>query len=336
MPFLEKVTSGRNIPKERLLEVAEHYYHFGGKSPINEQNLALLAAIASELESRGYDLPTYWGNRNWHPFFEDTLKEMVGQGHQKVIALFTSAYSSYSGCRQYRENLDKARQEVGPSSPTVEKLRVFFNHPGFLEPMAEGLRTGLKRFDQERVAVLFAAHSIPNSMAVGCKYERQLHEASLLCAGLAGLREDQWIEAAEPLAGRLCTTELVYQSRSGPPQVPWLEPDICDQIRLRVSQGAQAIIVVPIGFVSDHMEVLYDLDTEAKELCEELTVGWHRVPSVGTDPRFISMIVDLIEERSGLREEKVFLGSLGPSHDVCPKDCCLSGSTGHPGRPSAP
>jgi protoporphyrin/coproporphyrin ferrochelatase len=332
MPFLENVTRGRHIPRERLEEVAEHYYHFGGKSPINEQNLALLEAIKQEIARREYDLPTFWGNRNWAPYFPDTLREIGEAGHKKVVTFFTSAYSSYSGCRQYRENLIAAQEAVGEVAPTIDKLRVYYNHPGFLTPMADGLLDALGSREGMRIAVLYAAHSIPNGMAAGCRYETQLLEASRLCGELAGLGEANWIQAETSLTDDLprVTHELVYQSRSGAPNSPWLEPDICDQIRRRVSEGAEAIVVVPIGFISDHMEVLYDLDTEALELCQELGVDFKRVCTVGTDARFVSMVVDLIEERAGLRDEKVALGNLGPSHDVCPVNCCLQGATGRP------
>lgn len=330
MPFLENVTRGRHIPRERLEEVAEHYHHFGGKSPINEQNLALLAAVREEIARRGYDLPSYWGNRNWAPFIPDTLREMGEAGHRKVVAFFTSAFSSYSGCRQYRENLMAAQESVGEVAPAFDKLRVYYNHPGFLTPMAEELKAALESRQGKRVAVLYAAHSIPNGMAAGCRYEVQLLEASRLCGGLAGLGDEHWIASDASLSGASVTHELVYQSRSGAPNSPWLEPDICDQIRRRVSEGAEAIVVVPIGFISDHMEVLYDLDTEALELCQELAVDFQRVRTVGTDPRFVSMVVDLVEERAGLRPEKVALGSHGPSHDVCPANCCLQGATGRP------
>ena len=320
MPFLENVTRGRNIPRDRLEQVAEHYHHFGGKSPINEQNLALIAALKEELARRGHVLPVYWGNRNWFPLIPEALEEMKQAGIGKAVAFFTSAYSSYSGCRQYRENLLAAQESVGEGAPAIDKLRVFFNHPGFLEPMAAGLKHAWETLEPARV--LFVAHSIPVGMAQGCRYEAQLQEASRLCHELSGVQAP-W--------------ELVYQSRSGSPSQPWLEPDICDRIQALHDEGVKAVIIVPIGFICDHLEVLYDLDTEARELCERLGMGMIRVATVGTDPRFVSMIVDLIEERSGLREEKVALGVLGPSHDVCPVNCCLSGApAGRPPTPSPP
>ncbi|MBX3168688.1 MAG: ferrochelatase [Candidatus Eremiobacteraeota bacterium] len=308
MPFLENVTRGRGIPRERLESVAEHYYHFGGKSPINEQNLALIAALRAELARQGLELPVYFGNRNWHPLLPDTLRQMAGDGVKKALGFFTSAFSSYSGCRQYRENIIEARSQVGEAAPEVDKLRAFWNHPGFLEPMADSMREVYAGLSPEHTAVLFTAHSIPTSMAEGCRYEQQLEEACRI------------------VADRACVAnyELDYQSRSGSPHVPWLEPDVCDRIRELAGQGKTDMVVLPIGFISDHMEVLYDLDTEALELCQELGVRLHRLPTVGTHPQFVAMIVELIKERCGLQSERRALGSSGPSHDICPANCCLA------------
>ncbi|MBS2035336.1 ferrochelatase [bacterium] len=310
MPFLENVTRGRGVPRERLESVAEHYYHFGGKSPINEQNLALIDALRGELARQGLGLPIYFGNRNWHPMLADTVTRMKADGVQRALAFFTSAFSCYSGCRQYRENVAAAQQVAGESAPEIDKLRGFWNHPGFLEPMADSLRSIYQGLEAGRTAVLFTAHSIPNSMAENCRYEQQLKEASGIVADLAGVRD--W--------------ELVYQSRSGSPHIPWLEPDVCDRIRELAADGKAEIVVLPIGFISDHMEVLYDLDTEALDLCEELGVRLHRLPTVGTHPQFVSMIVELIRERCGLQCEKRCLGVSGPNPDVCPSNCCLSGA----------
>lgn len=309
IPFLENVTRGRGIPRERLEEVAEHYYHFGGKSPINEQNLALIDALRAELEREKLDLPIYFGNRNWHPFLLDTLVQMRADGVRRALVLFTSAFSSYSGCRQYRENLAEASAKLGDGAPEFDKLRFFYNHPGFVEPLADSLRECWKDLPPEKSAVLFTAHSIPLTMAQNCRYEEQLRESSHLVAELAGV--SKW--------------ELVYQSRSGPPSQPWLEPDVGDRIRELAQNGVREVVVLPIGFVSDHLEVLFDLDTEAAELCQELGLGFHRLPTIGTDPRFVRMIVELIKERSGLQTEKRALGSFGPSHDVCGPGCCLHG-----------
>ncbi len=313
IPFLENVLRGKNVPHTRLLEVAEHYQHFGGYSPINDQNRALIAALRRELAERGPKLPIYWGNRNWYPLLPDTLRQMRDDGVRRALALFTSAYSSYSGCRQYRENIAAARDAVGEGAPEIDKLRVFFNHPGFLEPMAEGIEKELSRIPHEKretTCLLFSAHSIPNAMAEKCCYETQLREASRLVAEMAGF--ENW--------------QLVYQSRSGPPSQPWLEPDVGDAIREIADKGTFTdVIVCPIGFISDHMEVLYDLDMEARDICQELGFGFHRSPTVGMHPKFIRMIRDLIVERIESPDQRVALGKLGPSHDVCPVDCCLSG-----------
>ncbi len=306
IPFLENVLRGKNVPRERMLEVAEHYYHFGGKSPINEQNLALIEALRDELQKSGPDLRVYYGNRNWNPLLPDTLAQMKEDGVKKAIAFFTSGFSCYSGCRQYRENIQQARQQVGEGAPEVDLLRKFYNHPGFVEPMAEHLGQSLGRLE-EPAHVLFAAHSIPTVMAENCNYEKQLRESSRLVAEMADCHS--W--------------ELVYQSRSGPPHQPWLEPDVCDRMEELSQEGKKAFAIVPIGFISDHMEVLYDLDTEAVELAQNLGVALERVPTVGTHPKFVAMIGELIRERMGLQQEKRALGQFGPSHDVCPVDCCL-------------
>jgi protoporphyrin/coproporphyrin ferrochelatase len=316
IPFLENVTRGRNIPRERLAEVGEHYKLFDGISPLNEQNRALIAALREELDAHGIDLPIYFGNRNWQPLLTDTMAQMTADGVKRALAFFTSAYSSYSGCRQYRENLYEAQQAVGPDAPEVLRLRMFYNHPGFIEPNIEFVRDGLAQIPAGRRAqahVVFAAHSIPTAMANQCRYEAQLQEAVRLVAEGAGATNYR----------------LVYQSRSGPPHVPWLEPDVCDYIEELQEQGVQDVVLSPIGFISDHMEVLYDLDVEAKETAESLNMNLIRVPSVGTHPQFISMIRELIEERLYGKEKRV-LGTHAPNHDVCPVNCCLPGS----GRPS--
>jgi ferrochelatase len=309
MPFLENVLRGRNVPRERMLEVAEHYHHFGGKSPINEQNRELLAALRRELDARGPHLPIYWGNRNWHPLLTDTLREMADAGVKRALAFVTSAYSSYSGCRQYRENIAAACASLGDRAPLVDKIRVFFNHPGFVGPMAARVRQALDRFPESsrpQVPVLFTAHSIPMSMAEGCRYVKQLTEASHLVAEQAGAT--RW--------------ELVYQSRSGPPTQPWLAPDVCDRIRELHAAGVRHVVIAPIGFISDHMEVLYDLDTEAADLCSELGIEMVRADTVGTDPAFVAMVRDLIAERHFAEPDRVAIGGLPASHDVCPLDCC--------------
>ena len=317
MPFLENVLRGRNVPRERMLEVAEHYYHFGGKSPINEQNLALLAALRAELERRGPHLPVYWGNRNWHPLLTDTLREMADAGVKRAIAFVTSGFSCYSGCRQYRENIAAACAPLGDKAPQVDKIRVFFNHPGFVGPMSANVRTALGHFPADAradVPVLFTAHSIPMSMADTSRYVPQLTEACRLVAEQVGL--SNW--------------KLVYQSRSGPPTQPWLDPDICDAIRELHSQGIRRLVISPIGFISDHMEVLYDLDTEAADLCKELGIDMQRAATVGTAPEFISCVRDLIAERAWNLPDRAAIGLLPANHDVCPLDCCPA-----PQRPAA-
>lgn len=310
MPFLENVLRGKNVPRERMLEVADHYQHFKGVSPINEQNRQLIRALRSELDRHAIDLPIYWGNRNWHPLLPDTLQRMKDDGVRRAIAYFTSAFSSYSGCRQYRENIIAAREQVGEGAPEIDKLRVFFNHPGFVETMAERVRDALLQFpasERDAAHLLFTAHSIPKSMADNCRYELQLRSACQLVAKAAGHADHQ----------------LVYQSRSGPPTQPWLEPDVCDVLEeIAGEKSSRYVVVAPIGFVSDHIEVLYDLDTEAADLCREKGLRMVRAATVGNHPKFIGMIRELIVERMSESPERPALGELGPSHDVCPVDCC--------------
>lgn len=308
IPFLENVLRGKNVPRERMLEVAEHYYHFDGISPINAQNRALIAALQAELERRDIRLPIYWANRNWHPLLTDTLRTMAEEGYRKTLAFFTSIFSSYSGCRQYRENIATAQTEVGLTAPQVHKVRMGFNHPEFIAAQVDLLQGALAKFtDSSPVTVLFTAHSIPLAMADNCRYVEQLTAAAGLIVQQAGVR--RW--------------ELVYQSRSGPPSQPWLEPDVCQRIEQLARTGVRSLAIVPLGFISDHMEVLYDLDTEAAELCANLGIRLARVPTVGVHPAFVRMIADLIVERLLEIPERPYVGSYGPSHDVCPADCCL-------------
>jgi protoporphyrin/coproporphyrin ferrochelatase len=310
IPFLENVLRGKNVPRERMLTVAEHYYHFGGKSPINEQNRQLIAALQAELDQHGPKLPIYWGNRNWHPLLADTLEQMKGEGVRRALAFVTSAFSSYSGCRQYRENIAQAQAQAGPGAPLVDKLRVFYNHPGFISPMADRVRSALEHLREEvreRSLVLYTAHSIPLSMAQSCNYVQQLGEACRLVSEALGRTGDR----------------LVFQSRSGPPTQPWLQPDVTDYLREAKRRNlAAGVVVAPIGFISDHMEVLYDLDTEAKQLCADLQLPMVRAGTVGTHPEFVRMIRELIAERMSEAPERIALGVLGASHDVCPVDCC--------------
>jgi ferrochelatase len=308
LPFLENVLRGRNVPRERMLEVAEHYQHFGGKSPINDQNRALISALKGEFADAGLALPIYFGNRNWHPLLTDTLRQMKANGVRRAIAFFTSAFSSYSGCRQYWENVAAAQAVVGEGAPQVDKLRAFFNHPGFIEPMIERVAAALAEIPSERRAgaeLLFSAHSIPLGMAQNCEYESQFREASRLVA--EGVGHARW--------------RLVYQSRSGPPSQPWLGPDVGEAIEA-ISQEAKDVVVVPIGFISDHMEVLFDLDEEARHKAERLGVNLVRAGTVGTHPRFVRMIRELVEERLSDSPSRLAVGNFGPSHDVCPVDCC--------------
>jgi protoporphyrin/coproporphyrin ferrochelatase len=310
MPFLENVLRGKPVPRERMLEVAEHYRHFGGVSPLNEQNRQLIAALKVELTTHGLELPIYWGNRNWRPLLVDIMEQMARDGVHRALAFFTSAYSSYAGCRQYREDIARAQEIVGAGAPQIDKLRVFFNHPGFIEPLVEAAAKCLAEIPAEwrdKTPLLFTAHSIPLAMAENCQYVTQLQETCRLIA--AGVGHERW--------------ELVYQSRSGSPHQPWLEPDVCDRIKEIHGQSAITDIVIhPIGFISDHMEVLFDIDTEAAALCAELGIQMHRAATVGTHPRFIEMIRLLIEERLGDAPDRLAVGKLGPSHDVCPADCC--------------
>lgn len=309
LPFLENVLRGKRVPRERMLEVAEHYHLFGGVSPINAQNRALLAALVPELRNHGIDLPVYWGNRNWYPLLADTVRQMADDGARRALAFVTSAFSSYSGCRQYLEDIERARADVGPSAPDIEKLRLFHNHPGFIETVAHRVRTAFESLPEQARAgasLIFTAHSLPQAMSNGCAYVAQLQDACALVAERVG-RAD-W--------------ELVYQSRSGPPSQPWLEPDVCAHLRSVRERGFRDVVLVPIGFLSEHMEVIYDLDVEAAEVCREIGLNLIRAPVVGCHPRFVAMIRELIEERLSENPVRPFLGDMGASPDVCPADCC--------------
>ena len=311
MPFLERVTQGRNIPRERLLEVAHHYDQFGGVSPINAQNRALIQALEAELAANGPALPVYFGNRNWHPFVTDTVREMRDAGVRRAIAFVTSGFSTYSGCRQYREDISRALDAV-PDAPEIDKIRVFFNHPGFIAPSVANLQAALERFPAARrpaARVAFTAHSIPLTMAKGSAYEAQLGEAARLVAEGAGRKA--W--------------DLVYQSRSGAPHIPWLGPDVLEYLKTAAAGGATDVVLAPLGFISDHMEVLFDLDVEAKETAAELGLHLMRAATVGTAPAFVRMIRDLIVERMTERRTRAALGTMGAWQDVCPVNCCLGG-----------
>jgi ferrochelatase len=322
IPFLENVLRGRNVPRERMLAVAEHYYHFGGKSPINQQMRELIGALEAELARNGPKLPVYWGNRNWHPMLADTLRHMKQDGIRKALAFVTSAYSSYSGCRQYREDIARAQSEIGIEAPVVDKVRPFYNHPGFIEATLERVQDALAAVPppaRNKIQVVYTAHSIPISMASTCDYVQQLEEVRRLVSQRLSLANDA----------------LVYQSRSGAPGQPWLEPDILDYLReVQERNLASAVVVAPIGFISDHMEVLYDLDVEARQLCDSLNLPMVRAKTVGVHPKFVGMIRELILERMNPGSERRALGSLGARPDVCPEDCCSAPRGSMLSRPS--
>jgi protoporphyrin/coproporphyrin ferrochelatase len=307
MPFLRNVVRGRNVPDERLRAVAEHYFLFDGVSPINAENRALTEGVEKELRLRGRDLPVYWGNRNWRPLLGETLKRMASDGVRRALAFVTSGYSSYSSCRQYLDDVARARAETGPGAPAVDKLRPFFNHPGFVAANRECLEAALGELPGHRrnaAPILFTAHSIPLAMAKGCDYAEQLSDvARLVAEGLPN------------------PTRLVYQSRSGPPSQPWLGPDILESIR-DTSRESSDLVISPIGFVSDHMEVVYDLDVEARELAVGLGLNLVRAKTAGRRPRFVTMLVDLLEERLDGGEERKSVGALPARPDACPPDCC--------------
>ncbi|WP_066364402.1 ferrochelatase [Herbidospora mongoliensis] len=289
LPFLENVVRGRGVPRERLLEVEAHYQAMGGASPINDQNRALVAELREVL-----DLPVYWGNRNWHPFLEETVAQMKADGIRRAAAFATAATASYSSCRQYREDISRAAAAV-PGGPELIKMRHFYDHPGFVAAMVDRTRAALDEVGHD-ARLVFTAHSIPVSMASsagprGNGYERQLRESSALVADEVGAAE----------------FDLVWQSRSGPPQIPWLEPDVCDHLETLHAKGVESVVLVPIGFVSDHMEVLYDLDVEARTLTDELGMRMARAGTAGTHPRFVEMIRDLVNE---------------PEPTSCPVACC--------------
>ncbi|MBW6433949.1 ferrochelatase [Actinoplanes hulinensis] len=313
MPFLRNVVRGRGVPDERLAEVYEHYMHFGGVSPINQQCRDLLAAIGTEFAAHGVSLPTYWGNRNWHPMLADTVAQMRDDGVEHALGFATSAYGGYSSCRQYWEDIAAARAHVGPGAPRISKLRQFHDHPGFVNPHVSAVREALGKLDPDRRAstrLVFTAHSVPVSMArtagpEGGRYTAQLEETARLvhAAAAADLGYD-----------------LVWQSRSGPPHIPWLEPDINDHLALLAEKGVTDVVVSPIGFVSDHLEVIWDLDNEAKETATRLGLGYARAATPGVHPEFVAMVRQLVQERTD-DQERPALGTL-PTWDVCPADCC--------------
>lgn len=327
VPFLRNVTSGRGIPEERLEEVATHYRHFGGVSPINDHNRALRAALETELAGRGIDLPVIWGNRNWNPYLRDVISEAHTNGYRKLLAIATSAYSSYSSCRQYREDFAEALAVTGLDGEMhIDKVRQFFDHPGFVRPFIKGVRQGLADVAAmipginltTEIEVLFSTHSIPSTDASKSgPAERGFGEGGAYVA--------QHLAVAEVVMTGVDTPwQLVYQSRSGPPSTPWLEPDINDAIALLPARGIRAVIIVPLGFASDHMEVIWDLDNEAMQTATEHGLHAVRVPTPGVDPAFVSGLVDLVLERLNDTpvEERPAETTIGPWYDLCRPGCC--------------
>jgi ferrochelatase len=315
VPFLENVTRGRGIPRERLVEVGAHYAHFGGVSPLNAINRNLVDQVRAELDRRGEDLPVLWGNRNWDPYLVDAMNRARDLGVTRLFAFLTSAYSSYSGCRQYRENLhdavEAARAEDPSWEPEVHKLRTYFNHPGFVGSIVDAVRASLAGLP-EGSRLVFTTHSIPTADADRCDYVAQHRDVAATIAAALG-RADDW--------------DLVYQSRSGAPHIPWLEPDISDHLAALAASGAPGAVMVPIGFVSDHMEVIWDLDTVATQAAAEVGLPVARAATPGTDPRFVEMVVDLLAEQRAAADGaadvgRPTLGQLGPRAVPCMPGCC--------------
>lgn len=338
IPFLRNVTRGRGIPDERLEEVAHHYRHFGGISPINAQNRALKAALEDEIARRGLGLPVYWGNRNWGPYLEEAVTEASEAGHTRLLAIATSAYSSFSSCRQYREDYARVLTETGlGDTVTIDKVRQFFDHPGFVAPFVDGVKKAVAGFLADGIApsairVLFSTHSIPTADAErsgpreGDPFHRDLGEGGAYAAQHRAVAEVVMAAVASEVPELVAPVEweLVFQSRSGPPTQPWLEPDVNDVIAELPSRGVEAAAIVPLGFVSDHMEVLWDLDTEAMDAAAEAGIRAVRTPTPGIDPAYVSGLIDLVEER--LRgtpsAERPHETALGPWFDVCRPGCC--------------
>jgi ferrochelatase len=328
IPFLENVTRGKGIPKERLEQVGAHYRHFGGVSPINAQNRELIAALEVELATRGIDLPVYFGNRNWYPLLTDTLRQIAADGHRRVLTLVSSAYSSYSGCRQYRENLAASAAEANVAEVLqIDKVRHYFDHPGFVQPMVESVLAALADLPtvDENTRLVFTTHSIPTTAAATSGppgwYDSEAGGAYV--AQHTAVAE-VIVDAVSTRLGQPFKWDLVYQSRSGPPHIPWLEPDISDHLDACLESGASGVVMIPVGFISDHMEVIWDLDTEAAEHAQEIGLQCVRAATVGVAPAFVSGLVDLIEERlhDTPAGERPALTRFGPSYDACPVGCC--------------
>jgi protoporphyrin/coproporphyrin ferrochelatase len=324
LPFLENVTSGRGIPRERLEEVGAHYHLFGGRSPINDLNREFLAALRADLAGAGIEIPVYWGNRNWDPYLRDAVEQMAADGVTRAACFVTSAYSSWSSCRQYRENLYAAADGV-PGAPRLDRLRGYYNHPGFVDPVVDATLAALADLPGDvrgRARLVFVTHSIPDSMNAtsgphGGAYLAQHRDVADVVA--ARVRAEAGVSPAH---------DLVFCSRSGAPQVPWLEPDVNDHLERLAADGEVAVVLVPVGFVSDHMEVVYDLDTEARATAEKLGLEMVRAATAGVDPRFVAMVRDLLLERAAVeRGQEVarnVVGVLEPSWDACPSGCCAN------------
>jgi ferrochelatase len=310
LPFLENVLAGTHVPRERIVEVARRYDLFGGVSPVNAESRALVAALVTELNEHGPHVPVYWGNRHWHPFLAEAIQQMADDGVRRAVAFVTSAFGSYPGCRRYLEEIEAARQSVGPDAPQIDKLRLFYNHPGFIESTCDRVRAALGEIPAERrpeARIVYTAHSIPVPMARKCRYEAQLHEACRLVS--ERLDRADWA--------------LVYQSRSGRPSDPWLEPSLGDHLRQLADEGTvRDLVIAPIGYLYENMEIVYDLDVEAASLCDQLGLNVVRSAVVGAHPRFVTMIRELILERTEDEPTRLALGPDGPSPDVCPPDCC--------------
>jgi ferrochelatase len=331
IPFLRNVTRGRGIPDERLEEVAHHYRHFGGVSPINGQNRELKAALEAEIASRGLDLPVYWGNRNWEPYLTDAFTAAAEDGHQTLLVLATSAYSSYSSDRQYREDIARAITDGGlEERVTADKIRLFFDHPGFVAPFQEGVDAAVQKFLDDGIAasdihVLFSTHSIPTADAERSgPRDVDWGEGGAYGAQHRAVAEHIIESLGTVTGGATLPWQLVFQSRSGPATQPWLEPDINDVIAELPAAGAKAVVIVPLGFVSDHMEVLWDLDTEAMESAEHAGIPAVRTPTPGIHPAFVAGLVDLAVERieGTPAAERPHVTDLGPWYDVSrPGDC---------------
>ena len=352
VPFLQNVTRGRGIPPERLAEVGEHYFLFGGRSPLNDLNRAFIAAIEEDFAGAGLRLPVYWGNRNWAPYLPEALAAMHADGVERALCLFTSAYSSYSGCRQYREDLAAAVAAVDGRAPQLDRVRHYFNHPGFVEPMVDATLAALAELPVEirnDARLLFVTHSIPTAMNDASGRGGALLAPGQPSEGGAYVAQHRSVmtevgERVRQQTGHRFAAELVYCSRSGDPRTPWLEPDIGDRIRELAALGVPAVVAVPIGFVSDHMEVVYDLDTEAEQVAAEVGVAFARAATAGLDPRFVRMVRSLVLERAaqeraragGPVPDRPAVGALPPSWDVCAPTCCAAARGHRPALCGAP